>query len=146
VFLPSVLRSVTVCTALCLRTWPAPLPTLRASALALACTASLAHAQGDATRGEKYFEDCASCHTLANGQNGVGPSLFGVLGRKAGALDDYRYSPALKRSGIVWSPQTLDNFIADPQKAVPANRMPYAGLTNASERADLIAYLQKMAK
>src|SRR5438128_12464263 len=76
VFLPSLLRSVTVGTALCLRTWPAPLPTLRASALALACTASLAHAQGDATRGEKYFEDCASCHTLANGQNGVGPSLF----------------------------------------------------------------------
>src|SRR5437867_9129434 len=120
--------------------------------LVLLCTfaftsfASLAHAQGDAARGEKYFEDCASCHTLANGQNGVGPSLFGVLGRKAGSLDDYRYSPALKRSGILWSPQTLDTFIADPQKAVPANRMPYAGMTNANERADLIAYLQKMAK
>ena len=115
-------------------------------ALALTCTASVAHAQGDAARGEKYFEDCASCHTLASGQNGVGPSLFGVLGRNAGSLDDYRYSPALKRSGIVWSPQTLDTFLADPQKAVPANRMPYAGMTNASERADLIAYLQKMSK
>jgi cytochrome c2 len=115
-------------------------------AFVLACMASVAHAQGDAARGEKYFEDCASCHALASGQNGVGPSLFGVVGRKAGTLDDYRYSPALKRSGIVWSPQTLDNFIADPQKAVPANRMPYAGMTNASERADLIAYLQKMAK
>jgi cytochrome c len=115
-------------------------------AIAICCAASVAHAQGDAARGEKYFEDCASCHALANGENGVGPSLFGVFGRKAGALDDYRYSPALKRSGIVWSPQTLENFLADPQKAVPANRMPYAGMTNAAERADLIAYLQKMAK
>jgi len=106
----------------------------------------MAHAQGDATRGEKQFEDCASCHAFASGQNGVGPSLAGVFGRKAGTLDDYRYSPALKRSNIVWTPQTLDSFIADPQKAVPANRMPYAGMTNASERADLIAYLQKMSK
>src|SRR5262249_2311052 len=101
------LRSVMVGTALRLRTWkfmriwPAPLPPLRLCALTLACMTSVAHAQGDAARGEKYFEDCASCHTLASGQNGVGPSLFGVLGRKAGTLDDYRYSPALKRSGIV---------------------------------------------
>ena len=114
--------------------------------IVLTCSASLAHAQGDAARGEKYFVDCASCHSLTAGENGVGPSLAGVLGRKAATLDDYRYSPALKRSNIVWSPQTLDDFIADPQKAVPANRMPYAGMTNASERADLIAYLQKMSK
>jgi cytochrome c len=146
------LRSVMVGTALCLRTWkrmhiwPAPLPTLRLCALALTCTASFAHAQGDAARGEKYFVDCASCHSLTAGENGVGPSLAGVIGRKAATLDDYRYSPALKRSNIVWSPQTLETFIADPQKAVPANRMPYAGLTNAGERADLIAYLQKMSK
>jgi len=111
----------------------------------LSCTAGLAHAQ-DATRGEKHFEDCASCHALANGQNGVGPSLAGVFGRKAGTLDDYRYSPALKRSGIVWTTQTMDAFLADPQKAVPANRMPYSGMTDARERADLIAYLLKMAK
>jgi len=115
-------------------------------ALVLTCAASLAHAQGDAARGEKKFEDCASCHSLTTGENGVGPSLAGVIGRKAGTLDDYRYSPALKRSNIVWNLQTIDNFIADPQKAVPANRMPYAGMTNAGERADLIAYLQKMSK
>ena len=114
--------------------------------IVLTCSASLAHAQGDAARGEKKFEDCAACHSLMAGENGVGPSLAGVIGRKAATLDDYRYSPALKRSNIVWSPQTLETFIADPQKAVPANRMPYAGMTNAGERADLIAYLQKMSK
>ena len=60
--------------------------------------------------------------------NEVGPSLYGVFDRKAGELADFRYSPALKRSGITWTAQTLDTFLADPQKVVPANRMPYAGM------------------
>jgi cytochrome c len=105
-----------------------------------------AYADGDAARGEKKFEECASCHTTAAGQNGVGPSLHGVFGRKAGDLTDYRYSPAMKRSALTWSAQTVDTFIADPQKAVPANRMPYAGMPGASDRADLIAYLQNATK
>ncbi len=61
-------------------------------------------------------------------------------------MADFRYSPAIKRSGIVWTPETLDKFIADPQAAVPANRMPYAGMPNASDRADLIAYLSKASQ
>ncbi len=101
---------------------------------------------GDATRGEKRFEECASCHSVAAGQNGVGPSLHDVVGRKAASLDDFRYSPAMRRSGITWTPQTLDAFIGDPQKLVPANRMPYAGLTDAGDRADLIAYLEAASK
>ena len=78
--------------------------------------------------------------------NSVGPSLHGVFGRKAGELADFRYSPAMKRSGITWTPQTLDTFIADPQKAVPGNRMPFAGMPDAADRADLIAYLEKATK
>jgi cytochrome c2 len=112
-------------------------------AAALVAAASAAHADGDAARGEKRFEECATCHSVAAGQNGVGPSLHELFGRKAATLDDFRYSPAMRRSGITWTPQALDNFIADPQKAVPTNRMPYAGLTDAAERADLIAYLEK---
>lgn len=115
-------------------------------ALALIAATTAAHAQGDAARGEKRFEECASCHTTVRGDNGVGPSLFGMFDRKAGELADFRYSPALKRSGITWTAQTLDEFVADPQKKVPGNRMPYAGLPDARERADLIAYLQKVAK
>ena len=113
--------------------------------MAAACLAAagMARADGDAARGEKKFEECAACHKIAPGDDSVGPSLHGVFGRKAGTLTDFRYSPALKRSGITWTPQTLDTFLADPQKVVPANRMPYAGLAEASERADLIAYLQK---
>ena len=105
-----------------------------------------AHAGGDVARGEVRFQDCAACHKLESGANNVGPSLHDVVARKAGTLEDFRYSPAMKRSGIVWTPEALDQFIADPQAMVPANRMPYAGMANPSDRADLIAYLQKMTK
>jgi cytochrome c len=106
----------------------------------------VAHADGDPVRGEARFQDCAACHRLEAGANNVGPSLHGIFTRKAGEIADFRYSPAIKRSGIVWTPETLDRFIADPQAAVPANRMPYAGMTNASDRADLIAYLSKASQ
>jgi len=112
-------------------------------AAATLAAVGLARADGDAARGEKKFEECAACHKIERGENDLGPSLHGVFGRKAGTLADFRYSPALKRSGITWTAQTLDAYLADPQKAVPANRMPYAGLAEASDRADLIAYLQK---
>jgi cytochrome c2 len=112
----------------------------------LLAAAGAARADGDAVRGEKHFEECATCHSTQAGVNGVGPSLHDVFGRKAGGLDDYRYSPAMKRSGITWTPQALDTFVADPQKAVPNNRMPFAGMPDAAERADLIAYLEKASK
>ena len=114
------------------------------------CVATLTAAAGsasaaDAGRGEKLFVECASCHSIEKGVDGVGPSLFGLFQRKAGEVADFRYSPALKRSGIIWTAQTLDRYIADPQKSVPGNRMPYSGMPDASERADLIAYLQKVS-
>jgi len=118
--------------------------------LALAATFAFvpaAHAQqGDAARGEQKFVECAACHSVERGVNNVGPSLAGLFGRKAGALVEFRYSAAMRKSGITWTPQTLDEYIADPQKRIPANRMPYAGLTDAAARADLIAYLEKVAK
>jgi cytochrome c len=119
--------------------------TIAAMALLLAA-AGVARADGDAAKGEKRFDECATCHSTQAGVNGVGPSLHDVFGRKAGGLDDFRYSPAMKRSGITWTAQTLGNFVADPQKAVPNNRMPFAGMPDAAERADLIAYLEKASK
>jgi cytochrome c2 len=112
--------------------------------LALLASAGAVRADGDAARGEKHFVDCAACHAIESGKNGVGPSLAGIFGRKAADNPEFRYSPAMKKSGIVWSAQTLDRYIADPQKAVPANRMPYAGMPDTAARADLIAYLQKV--
>ena len=105
-----------------------------------------AHAQGDPVRGEQRFQDCAACHATQPGVNNVGPSLAGIFDRKAATAAEFRYSPALRRSGITWTAETIDAFIADPQKVVPNNRMPYAGMPQASDRADLIAYLSKAAR
>jgi cytochrome c len=104
--------------------------------------AGVARADGDAARGEARFQDCAPCHKLEAGANNVGPSLHGIFTRKAGEIVDFRYSPAMKRSGIAWTPETLEKFISDPQAVVSGNRMPYAGMASADDRADLIAYLQ----
>jgi cytochrome c2 len=118
-------------------------------ALAVSVTlllAGTARAGGDAVRGEVKFQDCAACHKLEAGANNVGPSLHGIFTRKAGELADFRYSPAIKRSSITWTPETLDQFITDPQALVPANRMPYAGIADTGDRADLIAYLLKASQ
>ena len=120
-------------------------PIVTTALLALALV-KVARADGDAVRGEVRFQECAACHKLGAGANEVGPSLHGIFSRKAGELSDFRYSPAMKRSGVGWTPETLDKYIADPQAFIPANRMPYAGMSNASDRADLIAYLQKAAQ
>jgi cytochrome c len=117
-----------------------------AFALALVMATRPSDAGGDAGRGQRFYEECIACHSLERGVHGIGPSLHGVFNRTAGELSDYRYSPALKRSGIVWTADTLDAFIADSQQFLPANRMPYAGMPNAADRADLIAYLQQVAK
>ena len=118
-----------------------------ARAVILTVLVAPAHAQqGDAARGEQRFVECAACHSVERGVNNVGPTLAGVFGRKAGALAEFRYSAAMRKSGITWTPQTLDEYIADPQRRIPANRMPYAGLPDAAARADLIAYLEKATK
>lgn len=122
------------------------LRTMLLAALAAATAPGAARADGDPARGEMRFEECKTCHTLERGVNNVGPSLFGLFGRKAGSVEDFRYSPAMKMSGITWTPQTFDKFIADPQMAVPGNRMPFAGVPDAGDRADLIAYLEKATK
>ena len=115
-------------------------------ALTMLVAAGAARADGDAARGEAKFQECAACHKLEAGVNNVGPSLHGLFARKAGEIADFRYSPAIKRSGITWTPETLDKFITDPQSLVPGNRMPYAGMAAAADRADLIAYLQNATK
>jgi cytochrome c len=117
-----------------------------AAFLLTSLVATAARADGDAARGEAQFQECAACHKLEAGTNEVGPSLHGIFSRKAGELADFRYSPAMKRSGMTWTAETLDKYIADPQAFIPANRMPYAGMANAKDRADLIAYLQKATK
>ena len=75
------------------------------------------------------------------GKNLLGPSLAGIMDRKAGTESAYNYSPAMKQSGLVWDGKTLDAYLADPQKLVPGNKMPFPGLNTDHDRADIIAYL-----
>jgi cytochrome c len=101
-----------------------------------------AWAQDD--QGQVLFNNaCRTCHTVNEGDNRLGPSLHGVVGRQAGALPDYPYSEALKGSGIVWDEANLDRFIENPDAVVPGNNMkPYTGIASPEERATIIAYLQ----
>ncbi len=122
-------------------------PPFRVIALSVAFTvltlASQAlHAAGDPTRGAGGFaQNCAVCHSALSGKNKTGPSLFGVVGRKAGGVADFVYSASMKQSAIDWTPDKLDAYIANPKQVVPGNKMPFEGLREAKEREDLIAYL-----
>ena len=106
---------------------------------AAAAGAAAAAANGDAKRGEAIYTRCIACHALAYDR--TGPRHCGLLGRRAGSVAGFPYSPAMKRSGIVWTAAALDAFLADPMKTVPGTSMGYGGVKNAGERADLVTYL-----
>ncbi len=103
--------------------------------------AASAKAGVDPDKGKAVFEQCAACHSLGEAGDDDGPTLKGVFGRKAGSLEDYRYSAAMKRSAVTWDAMTLDQYVTDPQAFIPGNRMAFAGMTDKAERDDLIAYL-----
>ncbi|HVC63616.1 MAG TPA: hypothetical protein VND19_25025 [Acetobacteraceae bacterium] len=105
--------------------------------------APFAMAEGSAAAGVKAFGVCAACHSLRPEVNMTGPSLAGILGRKAGSLASFpRYSAALAGSGVVWNGQTLDAWLADPAGFIPHNLMTIRGIGDAKARADLIALLR----
>jgi len=97
----------------------------------------------DASAGRMVFAQCSSCHST-DGTNGTGPTLKGIVGRKAGTLAGFRFSRAMRNAGFDWTPQLLDAYIADPQKTLPGNLMPFSGVVDARQRADLIAYLKSL--
>ena len=100
----------------------------------------------DPEKGKAVFEQCAACHALDGAGDYDGPTLKGVIGRKAGSLEDYRYSAAMKRSDVVWDAATLDQYVADPQAFIPGNRMAFAGINDKTQRDDLIAFLAVATK
>ncbi|MDD2877016.1 MAG: c-type cytochrome [Acidiphilium sp.] len=109
------------------------------------CGAASARA-ADVAKGKSIFaEQCAACHSAASGQNGIGPSLYGVYGKPAAMTAGFDFSPALKSAHIVWTAPALDKFLANPQSDVPGTKMPYMGMANATDRADVIAYLATLS-
>jgi nitrite reductase (NO-forming) len=95
----------------------------------------------DAEAGRLVFRKCQACHSREPGKVGIGPSLAGIIGRKAGNLPGFNYSTAMKASNLTWDAATLDRYLSDPQKVVPGNKMPFPGLKTESERRSVIAYL-----
>ena len=107
--------------------------------------ASPALAGGDPAKGKAAFLQCAACHKAdASGRSTIGPNLWRVAGRTSGTLPGYSYSPAMKAAARPWSDAALDAYLTAPAKAMPGNKMPYAGLSSAADRANLIAYLRTL--
>ena len=96
----------------------------------------------DLTKGEVLSLACVVCHTLGAGERHlVGPNLHGVFGRAAGTAASFEYSAALREAAVVWTPDELDTWLAEPEGFVPGNNMVFAGYRSASDRTDLLAYL-----
>ncbi len=117
------------------------LASLIAGFLLLGSQAALA--EGDAAKGEKIYKKCKACHSLEAGKKKVGPSLAGLFGRTAGTVEGFKYSAAMKDSGIVWDEETLDGFLTKPKDVVPKTRMAFPGFKKEQDRMDVIAYLKE---
>jgi cytochrome c len=126
-------------------TAPAEPTAAELAAPAAPAVVTFASLTGDAAKGEKVFGQCKTCHVAEKGVNRVGPSLFGLVGRTAGSIEGFKYSPANKNSGIVWTEEKLFEYLESPQKVIKGTYMAFAGLKNPQDRADVIAYLKTKA-
>lgn len=113
---------------------PTPTPSASASASAAPTTAA---AVEPAT-----FAQCKACHSVEPGKNGIGPSLAGIWGEKAGAVPGFDFSDAMKSSGLTWNQANLDKFLTDPRGTVPGTKMAFGGLKDAAKRQEVINYIK----
>ena len=111
---------------------------------AVVSSGGLAAAETESSRPPVVFAQCASCHSVKPGVNGIGPSLAGVFGRKTGSEPTFSYSDALKNSGLTWDEATLDRWLTNPLGMVPGTRMTYMGQSDPAKRAETIAYLKTL--
>jgi cytochrome c len=109
------------------------------SVVLVAIPAAVPAIVADAGRGRDLFAACFACHSEA--PDALGPSLKGVVGRKAGSLEDFRYSNAMARADVVWDDANLRDYLLDPQAKVKGNHMPFSGFTDARDADDVVAYL-----
>ena len=119
------------------------LPAAIVLAFATALGSGTALAEGDPAKGKKVFNKCKTCHTLKAGKKKVGPHLEGIIGRKAGSVEGYKYSKAMKAADVVWDEATLDEYLKKPKAFIKGTKMTFAGLKKDAQRQDLIAYLKE---
>ena len=104
---------------------------------------SIANA-ADPVNGKKVFKKCAACHSLQEGKNKIGPSLHNLLDRKAGSVEGYKYSKAMKNSDVVWDEESLDKFLTKPRKFIKRTKMSFWGIKKKSLRDDLISFFKQL--
>ncbi|MGI9522162.1 MAG: c-type cytochrome [Hyphomicrobiaceae bacterium] len=105
--------------------------------------------EGDVAAGKRTYKKCAACHFYNKEKNRVGPHLVGIVGRKAGEVDKYKYSKALKKmaeEGLIWDEASLDKYLESPRKFIKRGKMAFAGLKKLKDRKDVIAFLKAEAK
>ena len=115
-------------------------------ALLLYALVAQAQSLGDAQRGAQVFNQCKICHSLEAGKNMLGPSLHGVIGRKAGSVPDFAYSPAMKNSNVTWNDDTLSKYLSDPKAFIPGDKMAFPGVKDPNKLGDLLAYLNQATR
>jgi cytochrome c len=113
-----------------------------AAVMALASTSAIA--AGDVKKGKKVFNKCKACHAIKARKKRVGPTMFGIVGRDAGTLKGFKFSKAMKASGITWDDANLNEYLKKPRKFVPKTKMSFAGLKKDADRANVIAYLKTL--
>ena len=115
------------------------------AAIMLFATSGLAFADegGDPAQGKKVFKKCKACHTLEEGKNKIGPSLYGVFGRTSGTLEGFNFSDAIIEAAIVWDEETLDQYLTKPKDMIPGGKMAFPGLKKEQARKDVIAYIKQ---
>lgn len=104
-------------------------------------TIEIAGLVGNPDDGSKIFKRCMACHTLEEGKNRVGPSLYGIIGRNSGSVEGYKYSKANQEAGIVWTPEVMFEYLENPRKYMPGTKMAFPGLKKPQQRVDVIAYI-----
>lgn len=114
--------------------------------LMLPASITMAQGSADVQKGKQVFNECRACHSLEPAKNGIGPSLHGLFGRKAGTEAGYNYSSAMKNANVVWNEETLKKYLADPHKFIPGDKMAFPGVKNEAQLNDLIAYLKQATK
>jgi cytochrome c len=121
-----------------------PLPRTLFAAIPMLMSMVSAWAAADVEAGKAVFKRCQICHRIeAGAPASLGPNLHGLFGRKAGSLEGYDYSEAMKNSGVVWDDDTLRKYLGDPKSFIPGNKMAFPGLKNETELDNLLAYLKQ---
>ena len=113
-------------------------------AITILAISTTVYAEENLEKGKKVFRKCKACHSIEEGKKKLGPSLFGIFGREAGAVEGFRYSKPMAAADFVWNEETLNNFLKNPKKYMKGTKMSFPGVRKEADMANLLAYLKTL--